>query len=378
MLQRFKLSGDNDWLVRLNSSEQPLVRHVVLSTGSGTGLASAVWDNLVKPLLDRAGLREQEHYQLHLTTSETSIIGLSQDVILPKANEGVAQSILLLSGDGGIVDIVNTLLSGDRTEKYKKPSISLLPLGTGNALANSSGITGDNTLGLKTMLRGSAKEVPLFRATFSPGARLLVNQSQDEQSLHGIYNGMPAAYGAVVCSWGLHATLVADSDTVEYRKFGAERFKMAGKEALYPSDGSLPHAYQGSISIRRPGSQDWEKLPRREHCYILATLVSQLEAGFTISPASRPLDGKLRLVDFGHLSGEVVMEIMGKAYQGGKHIEDDRVGYTEIEGLRIDFHEDDAKWRRVCLDGKIIRVEQEGWVEVHGPVAGAVDLVARG
>jgi diacylglycerol kinase family enzyme len=153
---------------------------------------------------------------------------------------------------------------------------------------------------------------------------------------------------------------------------------MAGKEALYPSDGSLPHAYNGTISIRRPGSTEWQQQPRKEHGYILATLVSQLEAGFTISPASRPLDGKLRLVDFGHLSGEAAMEIMSKAYQGGNHIDDDRVGYTEIEGLRIDFQENDAKWRRVCLDGKIIRVEEGGWVEVHGPVDGVVDLVARG
>lgn len=198
-LQTLQASANHDWLAR--QDREPLERHVIVSTGSGTGLASVVWENLVKPLLDHIGLREQQHYQLHSTTSETSIIGLTQDVILSKANEGSAQPILLLSGDGGIVDIVNTLLSGSRTAKYKKPSISLLPLGTGNAMANSCGIARDDTLGLRTMFRGLSKEVPLFRATFSPGARLLVNQGESEQPLYGIYNGMPAAYGAVVCSW---------------------------------------------------------------------------------------------------------------------------------------------------------------------------------
>lgn len=297
-------------------------------------------------------------------------------MILPNAKDGIAQYVLLLSGDGGIVDIVNSLLSYDRTAIYKNPTISLLPLGTGNAMANSSGITGDNTLGLSTMLRGSPRAVPLFRAKFSSGARLLVNHGQDERELHGVFDGTPAAYGAVVCSWGLHATLVADSDTAEYRKFGVERFKMAAKEALHPSDGSLPHAYKGKVAIRQRREQAWHVLPRNGHGYVLATLVSQLEAGFTISPASRCLDGSLRLVHFGQLSGQDAMDIMGKAYQGGKHVEDDRVGYEEIEGLRIDFDEDDARWRCVCLDGKIIRVEKGGWVEVHGRVEGVVDLVS--
>jgi hypothetical protein len=71
------------------------------------------------------------------------------------------------------------------------------------------------------------------------------------------------------------------------------------------------------------------------------------------------------------------MEIMGKAYDGGKHISDERVGYEEIDGLRIDFDEEDSRWRRICLDGKIIRVEKGGWVEVQGDAGGVVDLVSK-
>lgn len=372
-------SDHNDWLPRKSSAEPRVERQVIVSTGSGTGIAWSVWQSLVKPLFDRIGLRERLDYQLHFTASETSITELTQSTILPKANDGLSQSILLLSGDGGIVDIVNTLVAGQIKDNYKNPTISLLPLGTGNALANSSNINSDQTLGLSTMLRGSAKELPLFRVTFSPGARLLTNHGQKQEPLKGVYEGQLAAYGAVVCSWGLHATLVADSDTPEYRKFGAERFKMAAKESLYPSDGSLPHAYIGSIETIDYGKSedDRRKLLRREHGYILATPVSQLEAGFTISPASKPLDGKLRLVEFGAMSGEEAMEIMGKAYNGGKHVEDSRVWYHEVEAVRINVREEDPRWRRVCLDGKIIQVEQDGWVEIRGPVEGVVDLVVK-
>ncbi|KAK3703813.1 hypothetical protein LTR37_014259 [Vermiconidia calcicola] len=351
--------------------------HVIISTGSGTGLASEIFSQLVEPLLHHLGLFAGEHFSTHTTDSDTSVAKYTKEVILPDANDGVQQSVLLLSGDGGIVDIVNTLLSEKRTKWYTKPKISLLPLGTGNALTNSSGITGDNTMGLRTMLQGTPKQLPLFRATFSPGARLLVNEGREERPLQGEIDGRTVAHGAVVCSWGHHATLVADSDTTEYRKFGAERFKTAAKEALFPSDGSPPHAYKGQVTVRRSGEDDWEVIGANEHGYVLATFVNQLEAGFTISPASKPLDGKLRLVHFGNLNGQEAMDVMSKAYQEGKHAEDERVNYEEIEALKIVFEEDEARWRRVCIDGKIVRVEKGGWVEVRPIGDGVVDLVAR-
>jgi diacylglycerol kinase family enzyme len=321
------------------------------------------------------GLMEDEHYRSHHTVSETSVADLVENIVFPQANKGVEQAILLLSGDGGIVDTVNSLLSKPRSSSYRNPTVSLLPLGTGNALANSSGLTGDNTLGLRAMLQGGAKELPLFRVTFSSEAKLLVDEGRREQLLRAMIDGKPVAHGAVVCSWGHHASLVADSDTTEYRKFGAERFKMAAKEALFPSDGSPPHAYRGTVSIRRPG-EDWKNIPRQEHGYVLATFVSQLEAGFTISPASKPLDGKLRLVHFGDLGGQEAMDVMTKAFQGGKHVDDNRVGYEEIEGVLIEFEDEDPRWRRVCIDG-IIVVGEGGWVEVSTGIEGVVDLVCR-
>lgn len=61
------------------------------------------------------------------------------------------------------------------------------------------------------------------------------------------------------------------------------------------------------------------------------------------------------------------MRIMGLAYQAGKHVHDDKVRYEEVEGVRIEFRgqEQDARWRRVCVDGKIVSVDENGWVEVR-------------
>ena len=351
--------------------------HVIVSTASGTGQAVDVWKQLVRPFLEFVSADNVEQkFEMHFTTSETTISDLTRSVFLPCANAGVAQSIVLLSGDGGLVDIANTLLSEPHTQTYQKPNVAILPLGTGNAMAHSSGATNDKTLGASTLIRGSPKDVPLFRARFSPGARLLVNEAREERELTS-HSNSPICHGAVVCSWGLHAGLVADSDTANYRQFGAERFQMAAKEALYPPDGSLPHPYRGKLSVLRPASNTWQPIGRMEHAYVLATLVSHLEAGFHISPASQPLDGKLRLLHFGPMSGEEAMALMTRAYQDGKHVDDPRVGYEEIAGLRIEFDEEDARWRRVCVDGKIIRVEQGGWMEVkNGAGEGLVELIA--
>lgn len=119
---------------------------------------------------------------------------------------------------------------------------------------------------------------------------------------------------------------------------------------------------QSSHGAIRPIKE--ERIQRRHHSYVLCTLVSNLERTFTISPASRPLDGKLRIVDFDSDSGKEIMDIMTAAYQGGKHVDLPIVGYQEVEAVKIDFEEEKGEWLRVCIDGAIVRVEEGGWMRV--------------
>jgi hypothetical protein len=83
----------------------------------------------------------------------------------------------------------------------------------------------------------------------------------------------------------------------------------------------------------------------------------------------------MRLVSFGAMDAGELTKILGLAYQGGKHVEDKSVRYEAIEGLRIDFGEDEEMWRQVCIDGKIVAVEQGGWVEVRKERRTGVHLV---
>ncbi|RDW83979.1 uncharacterized protein DSM5745_04305 [Aspergillus mulundensis] len=217
------------------------------------------------------------------------------------------------------------------------------------------------------LLQGNPFPLPVFAATFSQGARYA--QSGQTQSTPANNSYGLKIYGGVVASWGIHAALVADSDTAEYRKFGADRFKMAAQELLFPSDGSEAHKYNGTLTlVRYDGKHCMEHeivIEHEEHVYVLATLVSNLEKGFKISPLSVPLDGSFRIVRFGPMPSQQVMQLLSAAYQDGRHVQDGNVMYSEIQGFRLDFHEVNEKWRRVCIDGRVVVVEENGWMNVH-------------
>lgn len=354
-------------------SSEALETHVILSVGSGHQTAAAFYDNCVGPLL--AAVNPQS-LNVHTTTSATSVLELANDVFFPRANEGKQLRIIVLSGDGGVIDLVNGLSAHSTSPSYTAPQVVLLPLGTANALYHSVNAGKTNTWGLDALSSSQSRPLPIFTASFSSGARLLVNEARSEEELPiDPSSGHSTLHGAVVCSWGMHASLVADSDTAEYRKFGVERFKMAAKEALYPADGSTPHAYKAKVSVLH--GEEWKVLEKEEHMYTLATMVSNLEQPFCISPHSKPLDGSMHLVHFGPTSGDEAMRLMTLAYQGGKHVEESAVTYESIDGLRIEFggREAEGRWRRVCVDGKIVKVEEDGWVELRKDPRRVLDIV---
>jgi diacylglycerol kinase family enzyme len=360
------------------SSSNPELRetHVILSVGSGHQEAAKFYDECVGPLLATVYPKDHQKIHVHVTESATTVLELTNSAFFTKADAGTALRIIVLSGDGGIIDLVNGLSTHLTSSSYIAPQVVLLPLGTANALYHSINAGKDNTWGLAALTSQQAHPLPVFTASFSPGARLLVDEARKEEVIPTATNSdHPTLHGAVVCSWGMHATLVADSDTAEYRQFGVERFKMAAKEALYPADGSPPHAYKARVSVLK--ADTWIPLKEEEHMYTLATMVSHLEQPFCISPHSKPLDGSLHFVHFRPTSGDEAMRLMELAYQGGKHVDDTAIRYEAIDGLRIEFQgkEEEARWRRICVDGKIVRVEKDGWVELRKDTRRVMDVV---
>lgn len=355
----------------------------VVSTRAGTGRAVSFWEVVMRPMLRFVAQSLSQD-----TQPARVVVTKSDDSVRQYAREKHAavavtpRTIVLLSGDGGVVDLLNS--STPEAESTPLPSIVLIPLGTGNALFNSLHkplFTGPSelVLALRTLLGGVAAPLPMFRASFPPGSRIVKYASEDtaaptpsdvaaaEAQLHRQETEVSALYGAIVASYGFHASIVYESDTPAYRAHGAARFGMVAQELLKTS-----HPYAAQIAIRRAagGSDEWERIPRDTHAYVLSTLVSNLERTFTISPKSRPLDGQLRLVHFAPLGPERTMEAMTKAYDDGKHVNvawDDgqRIYYDDIDEITIQVDDKDERWRKACIDGTIVDIPKGGTVRVQ-------------
>lgn len=345
---------------------------VIVSVRSGTGQSQEFYEAVLRPLLEILGVGE-ESYGVIFTKDAKSVKEYAQERwgSNKAAGSSKKETVILLSGDGGIVDLLN----GSSTappEGGTTPTVALIPLGTGNALFHSlhkphyartdPPAPSHLVLALRALLGGRPAALPTFQASFSEGSHLV------EEST-GSSAGVSHLTGAIVASYGFHSQLVWESDTPAYRKHGARRFGMVAQELLGES-----HAYRAAVEASPPlsSSSSQDKGPGAaptRFSYILATMVSNLEKTFAISPHSRPLDGQLRLVYFGDVGGEKTMEIMKAAYDGGKHVgmrwtgEDggeQGVGYEAVEEVRVTTLEEDARWRKVCIDGTIVEIPQGG------------------
>lgn len=365
---------------------------VIVSTKSGTGLAVKVWEEILQPLWDLVASHlapEQEaNHHVTLTESSETIREFAKTLFASAAQNPRPRTVVLLSGDGGIVDLLNG--SSSDTPPDPLPLVALLPLGTGNALFHSthkplylSSISSPLTHALRTLFHGTPSPLPVFRASFPPGSRIVTFTDPSSSSSSSQPVGTPVSHldGAIVASYGFHASVVHESDTPAHRVHGAKRFGIVAAELLAGS-----HPYAAEVSIRRPGSSSssgWETIPRNTHAYVLATLVSNLERTFTISPASQPLQGRLRLVHFGPVGGERTMEVMMKAYDEGKHVgvewdDGEKVGYDEVDEVSVVVREDDARWRNVCVDGTIVEVPKGEEMRVRVLERGPLRILADG
>lgn len=97
--------------------------HVLISTLSGTGLASNFFDDVLYPILLAVGLADSQ-YKVSRTSDPESVIRFARNELLSATTKGRKQTVMMLSGDGGLVDIVNGLL-----EAGKPPRWALFPEG---------------------------------------------------------------------------------------------------------------------------------------------------------------------------------------------------------------------------------------------------------
>jgi diacylglycerol kinase family enzyme len=347
---------------------------VLVSTKSGTGRALEFWRSVLQPLLHLVGDIPLEPRSVVITESDQSVGNYAKS--LENGEPDRMRTVVLLSGDGGAVDMLNSSRQFD--EGSLAPTMALIPLGTGNALFNSLHKPLETNPGpsalviaLRTLFRGVSAPLPMFKAEFSSGSRIVTFKSEAEEDtavkeadISRQETSVSHLFGVIVASYGFHASIVYESDTPEYRVHGSKRFGMVAQELLRES-----HSYAAQVGICRASKGEYEAIPRDTHAYVLSSMVSNLERTFTISPASKPLDGKLHIVHFGPIGGERCMEAMMKAYDGGKHVglrweDGEEIGYEEINGLKVHVQEENERWRKVCIDGTIVDIPHGGTMTV--------------
>ena len=191
--------------------------YVIVSTQSGAGLAVTAFDNLLEPLLKQFDIP----FSVHKTISKTSHREFLKSITFSPDQENV---VVIFGGDTMIYDLLNSVPNNHNLSSTQSLTICPIPCGTGNALAMSLGTT-SIPIGITKALgisKTSAQPLPILKVT--------IRERDAEQVF----------WGAVVCSWGLHASLVADSDDPEMRReYGVNRFTVSSR--LYRSNDRSPH-----------------------------------------------------------------------------------------------------------------------------------------
>uniref|UniRef100_A0A8H7TU25 DAGKc domain-containing protein n=1 Tax=Bionectria ochroleuca TaxID=29856 RepID=A0A8H7TU25_BIOOC len=188
---------------------------IVVSTKAGSGLALRFWQTVLHPLLRVA---REELAQASPGTEAAELAGIQQESVLVTENAGSvpqfaqrlwashggqahrdgggkqSRTVILLSGDGGVVDILNSCEEGHDAQapaasSPPQPLVCPLPLGTGNALfhslhkpvASARPASSPLVLGLQTLFQGAPANLPTFRASFSAGSRVVVAAAEGQQ-----------------------------------------------------------------------------------------------------------------------------------------------------------------------------------------------------
>ena len=262
----------------------PLI--VVYNPTSGNRNGAQLTTETVLPLLNSHGLVPDKVVATeHVGHAGTILLSYISGLAPSEHAEGI--TLVLVSGDGTLHEIVNAL-HGARAEKdgpFPRIRIVLIPAGTANALyatffpPSSAPDTTEPTqlASLLTFLSATPRLVPLTFAltTFSPDT--------------------PAVVSIVVTSTSLHAAILHDSEALRASVPGIERFKLAAVQnqtTWYRARARLlgpVQRYDTAAGAFVAQEQESCEL-HGPFAYFLSTVnVDRLEPHFRIAPLQRSL-----------------------------------------------------------------------------------------
>ncbi|KAG0052678.1 hypothetical protein BGZ83_002287 [Gryganskiella cystojenkinii] len=370
---------------------------VVLNPNAGRKQGREQFKTVVEPALKSAGVPFQvietqgryhaRDYFKDNTLKILTSLGQQQepynDDLTPRTDTSSLR-IMVLGGDGTVHEIVNGILSGleglnlsSEGGSNLKVFFSVLPLGTGNAIATSLGIsTVQEALG-SFLMSPATDVVPMRVMTVSTRAQ---TSSDTDRGHDDATNWKVQTHTVVVNSFGMHCATVYDGDGLRF--LGNERFKLAALKNLI-----LLKQYPAKVNLRGPV----QKYDRGTHTlapvntdnttattdqvdepsvslpgpftYLMITKQASLEPGFTPTPFARTSDDWLDILAVQSAGRGQILNVLGAATkEGHQHVENEKVEYYKAKVVEMET----PIAGRLCIDGEFMHISpgSEGRIRI--------------
>ncbi|KZP24878.1 hypothetical protein FIBSPDRAFT_821724 [Athelia psychrophila] len=371
----------------------------------GDGKAQALLDESILPLLEKHGRKPDEV----LTTVRPTHEGTA--VLRFLETHGGDATIILLSGDGTLSEIINAICAAEPKGARKGAPLSalrfvLVPCGTANALYSAlfpppkdSETETDKLQSFNAFINNS-ETIPLTLAISELSSPPSPTRTRPK-----------IAVSAVVASTALHAVLLHDSEALRMQIPTIERFKIAAQNNIskwYNSNVKLfPVPSVGVVQVYDPVTKAFVEHEESHlddpivdvegpFAYFLSTVnVDRLEPVFRITPLQKtipPMAASFDIVMVRPLRDpsltmdspearlvfvEKATKILQGAYKDGSHVDMqysekgeivmEGVGPAVVEYIRCGGWEwipddTDEPAHLLCADGAIFRIEVGGRV----------------
>lgn len=272
------------------SSQQ--VFHVIINPMSGAKKTKEIYTGEVSPLLKQSSADIKEYY----TEKEGHATEIIYDIIKDSKNDQ-SINLILLGGDGTTHEVVNGLIRQEGGVKAQPARIAIVPTGTANALYASlyakqygEEFEQDKLRSVRSLLGGHTSE------TFPLALSLVQTKSKDQKK---------DLIAHLITSHALHASILADSESLRDQYPGIERFKVAfGKNMSVWVHASieLKPMRNGQIQRFDPESGKFIDIQNRQEerfqdfiLYFAAVTTDRLEPAFVPAPFSGPVSDETEL-----------------------------------------------------------------------------------
>ncbi|KAG0286942.1 hypothetical protein BGZ98_004868, partial [Dissophora globulifera] len=223
---------------RIGALPKPRRILVLVNPNGGVGKAKSINDTVVKPMLQHSGLIVTEQYTKY---------GRHAVDIAHKVDVSNIDTLAVVSGDGVLHEVINGLLTRPDWDRARRLPIAIIPAGSGNAIATSTGMLSPIVATL-ALIRGSTAKLDIY------------SLSQPSR---------PRIYSMLLFSWGMMAD--ADIESDKYRWLGPLRFDIAGfirmiRLRRYPGKVYIlpPEHKHSAKEVRKPDAPDLPE-PRSEY-----------------------------------------------------------------------------------------------------------------